>query len=1032
MRKKSWLFLLLLAFSCEDGPPPNKTLDEFLPPLPTPTGEPQTVFAGKISDPASPELIDGPARSGLMNDFYMRNSRARFVIQSETRAIGVVPWGGNVVDAVPLANDGGDLGEDHLGEVSMVYLLGRTCAHDRVEVLLDGSGGGPAVIRATGHSAPNDYVNLRGIGLLPIPQELDPDIEDGVTCATTYTLWPDATKLEIAWTLFNGGEYDLAGPFGAINDTGGAVESFSPGLLGFNRAGIDALANLGEPQPANYAVYQGPGVAYGIVPVHAAAGTPNATFLVAGVSIVIFGADQLFDILNEENGPFYLHLAVNDGVTNRLDLVVGTDAADVEEQFRAGTQTAVTEVSGTVAYAPSGLPGARARVGLVSDTNGDGALDPDDQVATYFDADDTGAFSGKVPAGTYFVRADVKDLARSAVSTITVAATPVDAGALELAEPARFDFSVVDDVTGEPIPAKLQVLGRHPAAPDNRVHEVYDRREGILRVLHSVYGTSMPAAPTDPADPAIELPAGGPYKIYASHGPEWTVASTVVTATAGQTGTLEFRLRRVVDTTGYVACEFHQHALGSPDSPVPFDDRLKSLAVEGIEFFASTDHDYVSDYDPYIDQFGLRPWIDSIPGIEATPFAYGHFNAWPLALMSDDPTGGAIDWAVGATQGFAMLPGELWDALRTRGAQVVEVNHPRATSNAFASFQSYFDRAGLVFDFAGHTFFGDVNEQPVPADWLRLPDATKVFSDTFDALEVWNGFRTIDSDYDGVKEIRSLDMVMRDWMNFLSFGKLVAPIGNSDSHTREKDPAGMPRTYIRVADDSSVGIMNGVDGEVMASILGTGGAPQDLVVSNGPMLAVSADGGATSAIGRVITVTGGTATLEITATAADWVQFDTIELFANSTFDPIDDDLTVLQPFVCFTSREPATIMAQDPCALAVGGARAMTVQEVAIGGGAKRMEATVTIDVSAAEVPRREGATGDDVWVVVRVRGQKAVFPVLIEGAITDANLDTIVSGTEAEIDAALTGTGVPAAAFTAPILLDVDGGGWKGQFQP
>lgn len=1022
------------AVGCgDDDPPPGKTLDDFLPPLPSPTGEAQAVWAGRITADKASELIDGPARSGLVGDYYMRNGKARFVIQNEQRAIGVVPWGGNVVDAVPVGADGGDLAEDHLGEISMVYVLGRTCAHDRIEVLLDGSGGGPAVVRAYGVGRPNDYVNLRGIGLLPIPAELDPDIEDGVACATTYTLWPQSPVLEIAWTLFNGGQYAVEGPFGTINDTGGTVESFSPGTIGFNRMGIDALTTAADPQPAAYAVYQGPGVGYGIVPVHADPTTPNATFLVAGVSVIIFGADQLFDILNEESNPFYLELPPQDGVTHRLDLVAAVDGADVEEHYRKLLQQPVGDVSGQVAFAPGGAAGAGARVGVFVDTNGNGALDDDDHVASYMDCDATGAFSGRLPHGAYLARADVKDVARSPVVSFTVGESPATVVGLDLPQPARFDYTIVDDDTGAPVPAKLTVIGRTSVPLDKRVMENYDRRGGIVVTLHAVHGTSVPAAPTDPADPQLVLPAGGPYRIFATHGTEWSFDSVVVSPTAGQTGTLQFRIRRVLDTTGYVATEFHQHAVGSPDSPVPFDLRLKSLVTEGIEFFASTDHDYLSDYDPWIDLFGVRGWVDGVVGIEATPFAYGHFIAFPLEIDANDPTNGAVDWATGPLPGFAMLPGELWGALRQRGARVVQVNHPRALSS-LAGFQSYFDRAGLTFDFAAHQFYGDVAEQPVPADWLRLPDGTKVFSDQFDTLEVWNGFRTNDTDFDGVREITSLDLVMRDWFNFLSFGKLVTPIGNSDTHTAEKDPAGLPRTLVRVPDDSFAAIMTGLEEDVYATLLGDG-APRDVVVTNGPMLAVSADGGATSAIGATVSPgAGGKVTLTIKASSAEWVQFDTIEVFANNSYERVDRNKTALQPIACFTSRPASSIVAdKDPCALApLGGARVMSVESRSVGGGYRVWEATVTLELTAADVAKRPEATGDDAWLVVRVRGQRPVYPVLIEGAVDDSNVDVLVSGTEAQIDAALAGKGVPATAFTAPILVDFDGGGWKAPLGP
>jgi hypothetical protein len=114
-----------------------------------------------------------------------------------------------------------------------------------------------------------------------------------------------------------------------------------------------------------------------------------------------------------------------------------------------------------------------------------------------------------------------------------------------------------------------------------------------------------------------------------------------------------------------------------------------------------------------------------------------------------------------------------------------------------------------------------------------------------------------------------------------------------------------------------------------------------------------------------------------------------------------------------------------------VGGARPMTVTLESVGSGsAQRRVATVTLTIAAADVPQRAGATGDDAWFVVRVRGQRAVFPMMTNGAISEANIDALVSGDDAEVAAALQGVGIPAQAFTAPVLVDFDGGGWKAPF--
>lgn len=1007
----------LAAAACGDDGGPG--LEDFYPELP-PTGGAQGAWAGEVTSGNPQELLTGPAAQGQIGDFYIRNELVRFIVSAPTRVIGVVPQGGNIMDATLNGPDGQPLLPDHFGELSLIYKVGRTCEHETMEIVRDGSDGGPAVLRARGNSGNNDFINLKGIGILPIGDDLDADIPDEIECATTYILNPGQRHIEVYWSLFNGGSTRVIGPFGMLNDTGGETEAWGNGR-GFERAGIEALTSLADPAPIDFVVYQGPGPAYGVVPRFDVA-TPSSGFLVAGVSIVLFGADNLLDILDQST--YTLGLDPRGGKLQHVDVVVGTDAEDTDRVFREvrATPEPMTSIGGTVSWSAGSMPLVGARVGVYADADGNGQIEATDKPMSYLEVSSSGAYQGLVPttAGALLLRAEVKDTSRSA------AAAPGASVGLTLPAPVKLDYTIIDDENNQPVPGRLLVVGTHPVFPDKGVFETYDRLGGVVRSVHSIRGTTIGAG----ADAPLYLPAGGSYRIYASRGTEWSMTSLPFDATAD--GALTFNLRRVVDTAGYLATEYHVHQVGSPDSPVGSEERVRSAVSAGMEMFAITDHDVVTDLQPLVESLGVQNYLRVMPGIEITPFPYGHFNAWPLEVEPNS-NGGAVDWGRGR-EGFAMTPGEIFDAARTRGARVVEVNHPRGDS-AFARFQKYFDVAELEYDYANRIIFGDFANTPTPNSWLRLPEET-LWDDQWNALEVWNGFGMEDTDGDARNECTSLDRVMRDWFNMLSMGFYVAPIGNSDTHNSVKDPVGMPRTMVRVPDDTGAALASGASvGPVLAAIEGTQAA-RDIVVTNGPMIAITSGG--QPAIGRQVAPTGGAVTLVVTVTAPEWAQFDTIEVFANETpQSPVTEsgDPVSLVPLKCWTSRTLGSLHAMDPCTLARTAPESMQVQTQTVSGPGNHrfLRAQITVVLSAADIRTiRSGATGTDSWLVVRVRGDRSIFPLLTDGIVDEQTLPVLVSGTANEVDLILNGRGVPAIAFTAPIFVDFDGNNYRAPFQP
>src|SRR5688500_6260374 len=153
-----FILVIALCLGCGD----DSGLEDYFPELP-PTGGAQGASAGQVTDES--QLVPGPAQSGMVGDFFIKNDRATFIVQAPSRVIGVIPQGGNLVDA---SIDGV---EDHFGELGLIYLLGRTCEHDEIEIVRDGSKGGAAVLRAIGKSGNNDFLNIKGIGPIRVDIE---------------------------------------------------------------------------------------------------------------------------------------------------------------------------------------------------------------------------------------------------------------------------------------------------------------------------------------------------------------------------------------------------------------------------------------------------------------------------------------------------------------------------------------------------------------------------------------------------------------------------------------------------------------------------------------------------------------------------------------------------------------------------------------------------------------------------------------------------------------------------------------------
>jgi hypothetical protein len=312
----------------------------------------------------------------------------------------------------------------------------------------------------------------------------------------------------------------------------------------------------------------------------------------------------------------------------------------------------------------------------------------------------------------------------------------------------------------------------------------------------------------------VELPPGS-YRVVASRGPEWSIASRAIEVEARAERDLALVLARERSIAGYVPCDLHLHSEGSPDSRVSFGDRWLSIAAEGVEVAVVSEHNRVVDVDEEAGALGLV----SIPGVEVTTWepSFGHFNVFPVRFDATLANGGAP--AHSGTN-----PAELFRAAHALGPDtVVQVNHPRLD-----------DAIGFF-----NAFPPDDPERGVLG---------------FDAIEVWNGYE-LERPFD-------VERNFHEWLGLVARGVRVTATGSSDSHDLAEHIAGYPRTYVRTSDRGGA--------EIAQAIL-RGAA----FVTSGPLLDVAIGDARPGDDLRV----GGVVTLSVGVDAPEYARELTLEIY---------------------------------------------------------------------------------------------------------------------------------------------------------
>jgi len=962
--------------------------------------------------PAPAPLPSGPLAHAAEGDFLLANAEAHFVVQGPNKRDlhSVGQYGGNLIDAALRSKPGLESFFEITPSVNIETAINAT----RVEILNDGQNGLPAVVRACGPDDLLDYINpstqvaeVSG-GVATLPPGTDDQDQDVEGC-TEYALEPGATSVRMETTVFNGGSETLRLFVGDYINGMGELEIWTPASDPATLpSGLGELLLTQEIDLLSYFGFAGAqGVSYFRVgePIPGAS-SGDTSFTIAGVSFVLSGSSVLDAlILRPQPGlvvpaggqaSWVRHFGVGDGSgADATRLALDVLAPDVEP----------ARVEGCVQVAPGDprpAPGARVTAGP------GGTLD---SVVGTWVADEEGCFSGELAPGTYGFAAARPGTpfegGGPAPEVRTVTLAPGSNPPLEFVLPATGRLVVESlDAEGLPIPARVSVVGFDPSPEPIIPFSLLIVQEdtGTFRdVTRDALPFGITAIAYTGADgkAALDLEPGT-YEVFVSRGTEYSLFRTEITSSPGDTERVTARIARVLDTPGFVSSDHHVHLINSPDSRIGKVRRVLQFAGEGVENLITTDHDARTDLDGTIEELGLGPWLHSTVGEEITTFDYGHYNAYPLGVDPQRPSGGSVDWAGAAPVGedfpsfgnFVLPPAEIFAAVPEQRARSGELLNPSP------HVVTQINHIGSHF---GPLKIDTALEPPqsllTPEEALarRLDPSLGNFFHPFPALELWNG-----STRNAQREF--LIERIGIWFNHLNQGLRTTFIADTDTHTFLDLRTAGARTWTAASTDRPAEISDEELGAAVLAGRATGG--QGVYVQTVLRQAAAPDNAAHLGLGgstELETAGDPEVVLEIDVQAPVWAEFDTVEIYANAPTFPTGNNDGVPVDF----TGVPTRVLRRD-----VDFALPPPVEVVPEMPGARRQELHLEVPFTLAE----------DTWFVVVVRGTDGVsrpmFPVFPADLRSEdnASLEDLLDGNLGE-------AGTLALGATNALYADVDG---------
>lgn len=857
------------------------------------------------------DTIGGPKATARPGDYLLENDRIRLAILGPRYSMGPSPYGGTLCDADLQRSDpryAAGHGNDQIAEVFATVNMNIAGADTEgdVVVLAEGSATEAAIVRTSAEGTPfltmlqplwkivgqpdfritTDYILEPGspavkmVTTASLTAEItDPAVLSGSTEGLELLQYAMVSGLSFGDFFLQGGSVDVFAPGGGFDEERLVADEVDEGKNTFNSPfAFEFLAGVGD------------GVSYALM----ADGGHLYVPLFTSSQTAAFGAGQEGEITDagdsgegdEEwnrfpGGKAYQYTrwmsvgrgdvgSALDGLIEARGLPHGSLHGFVLEE---GTGVPASGAHVLVFQPGAELPWSQWEADVGDDTQTDGS------------------FGGLLPPGDYELLVHQEGYPGGKRVSVTIGDGVKETIVLSRGRAGALNLRVVDE-TGRLVPAKVTVFPDDGASPLKAPYGDTILTGGAAHALFLSHGTGTATLPP------------GRYHAVATRGLEYELGeSETFEIRADGRAELTLQVLRTVETDGWVSADFHVHASHSFDSGVSLENRVITMVSEGVEFFASSDHDYLTDYAPVVEELGLEPWVKTAVGLETTTLEVGHFIGMPLGFDTLADQSGAFDWT-------GMPPAEILGELEDLGVRAGYeplrfVAHPRD------GILGYFDQFGY------NAYNGRV-ETPVLSFANPILKEANNFSTAFEALELLNGKRfemirtptqpELDTFAAG-GEVTNYDLVERtaqeqldleqdvyrlgygqdgqvdDWFSLLNSGIRLTALGNSDTHGRFSIEAGCPRNYVFVGHDDP----SSLDEQEVADAVKAG----HVVASYGPFVRFTTQEGAI--VGDTVTPTDGKVNFSIEVQAPTWMAVDRVELYQNGVlvheWEGLDEDV---------------------------------------------------------------------------------------------------------------------------------------------